>query len=874
MKKLENIQSGKIGNSWSEILRGGLIDSTDAELLDYVLLPTLEKMKEDTVWWGRHGFEAIELCKRWGPKNDFESTSPFCWDDERRIRLSEVLLLPTDKGWLPAWKCYSGEAWGGPKSFDIFFSRIKDRGLLSPPYEWIRHVPDSVNGDVQSWKGVLRYAGVSWEPKLIPPFRASKENEELGFLLEEFKGNNRRVPPKPWKKEIYEKQWRRYCRDLEPKNFKKSGTQFDYDAKLKEQWALEFFPMSLPKQALESLHIIKPLAEYITRQSSPQNSMVFTYEKGGGWIGRNDGKLISFALWQLRHHTWIACRPSLFHDGRKVAPSKGYMPGVGLYGILPEIAVSLPVGQSGREIASFMVKTLLVREELPSSQDDQWSEWFNKLPSASQKQKTEKERVRAARTLYRAAFRYMDPPNGITEAQKIPCLKWNAEGDTETLEFIGGKEAYWLDESYLADPAARSEILKNGFAIFVLELQEGAKAVEWLGMNPLSKAVDLNPVFYGMQEYETSIVRQRYEKRFETMIVNDSWGKRIPSPEEIDLVAVKGLRLEIIKRSESKIAEVDRSFWWQDDKKLLIDVEKKWAGLGLALAHKVKHHEIAGHLENLLQAETDEEVLWRLRESGVPEGAINDLRSHIFAEGQAETKIYPGDRGEQIASIITVGEPDSTKIEVLEISAATGEVSKETVVEREKRIHVIHTDFPLDDSRRKKGIQAEDWLREELRDMFREYGWEVSRQPVKDREGRESDIVLSHHIHSEFHLEVKHVESGSGLIYWSSREVEKAKDNSGRYLIAILRPVEGREGFDVFWIEDPLHDLLQCSRTGSWLWQGRKDKVPVLEGEWRVPDPRPQIPASNFQFCVVVRDEYLNMLPMGLDYIKERLLTI
>ena len=49
---------------------------------------------------------------------------------------------------------------------------------------------------------------------------------------------------------------------------------------------------------------------------------------------------------------------------------------------------------------------------------------------------------------------------------------------------------------------------------------------------------------------------------------------------------------------------------------------------------------------------------------------------------------------------------------------------------------------------------------------------------------------------------------------------------------------------------EPVHDLLQCPRSGTWLWQRRKDKIPLLEGKWIVPDPKPLMPASNFHFCV------------------------
>src|SRR5262245_57694410 len=133
-----------------------------------------------------------------------------------------------DKGWLPARQCYAGQDWEGPESFDDFFKDIPDRGVLLTPEEW------PVKVDLETWKGPLRYLGVSWEPK-IRHFPEDQEEISLGH------GDL----PNPWKSSRTWNYWKDYS------EFVKKELKIKPASTLNEQWAIEFFPECLPVPAIE-----------------------------------------------------------------------------------------------------------------------------------------------------------------------------------------------------------------------------------------------------------------------------------------------------------------------------------------------------------------------------------------------------------------------------------------------------------------------------------------------------------------------------------------------------------------------------------------------------------------------------------------------
>ena len=147
-------------------------------------------------------------------------------------------------------------------------------------------------------------------------------------------------------------------------------------------------------------------------------------------------------------------------------------------------------------------------------------------------------------------------------------------------------------------------------------------------------------------------------------------------------------------------------------------------------------------------------------------------------------------------------------------------------------------------------------MRSELRNRLNNDGWRVSDQTTHDEEGRETDIELIHAEFGNFHVEVKHREKNE--VYWSEKEVEKAREYADRYLMVILTR-DGDTSFHEYWLINPLNGLKTAPRTGVWVWRGREDDVHLSEQDdpWTVPAPRAERAAAGFSFKLAVSPDWL-----------------
>jgi hypothetical protein len=298
-------------------------------LLETVLASALRD-KTSNEWWEERGWDALRLFAKWfsGEKR-FENLEPIPIDEpltERRARLAAVLRLPTRKGWIPACYCYAGSAWDGPASFDDFFATIPDRSILLPSEKW----PSLFDGDRDKWKRMLRWAGVSWEPKLLhyhstdgASFCGSPDNPFV---------------PISWP------YWEKYCAHLRPESFDRRSS-FCPEPKLTEQWALEFFPESFGTANEHTLSLMRPLTHLV---NSRAHHMRYSYS--GRDNDRKNGSVESLAYFQIHRHEWLRAKPSVLFPDPTSAPDATYMPGKSLYRMQLEAMKT----QSGRCTNAFL----------------------------------------------------------------------------------------------------------------------------------------------------------------------------------------------------------------------------------------------------------------------------------------------------------------------------------------------------------------------------------------------------------------------------------------------------------------------------------------------------------------------------------------
>jgi len=835
---------------WDEILYGRLLHDKKNELLEHFFIPAIESKKEIN-WWQQHGAEALNLYQLWTKDLKYDGHPVSIWNDNSRERLGKSLLLPTDKGWIPSWQCYAGKSWGASESIDIFFKGIKDRGVLIEPSQWPVDIEES-----NYWKKILRYAGVSWEVKLI-----RRSSSDVGdWEIHGYQGSWR--TESPFQSLVQEEDWNSYLKSLNPPTFNRR-TEFDWDTKIHEQWAIEFFPEALPQSPMERLISIQPIAK-----EAKNSRMEYSYQKGGGWPGRNTGQLKSFASWQVEDFPWMPCKQSILDNRQRVPIDKAYMPGKGIGGLLPEINIKVPDGQEGRDLATFLTQMLGVRETLPLSGEMIWKEWIEQLPQALQCNIDQAVAIRATRMLYRSFFDTHDEkPEWFDEISNIPCLKWDQESKSEQIDF-NSSDIYLLDEPYLAEPNTRIELLRR-FNIFVLEQEQGKKAADWYAIKPLSIIVHVDPHYYSEDPDTTSIIQKRYGERYNSLKVVSGL-VNLPKPENLNILAVDNLRLRIIREEQIISAPSVRN--WNQNGLILLDRARKWEALGLALAQKQTRKDLSNLFENLLRARDGSEVLQRLRDLGVPESAIEDLESDfkdavITDYKRPNGRIVPeedvqnGDQNEND----TQNEPT----EELPWSEVISEPKK-------KRTGATTPSSPVNQSRRDKGENAENWMRIRISDLLSTSEWVVSGQPERDHLKRESDIVLSHPNLGKYHIEVKHVEAGE--IFWSEGEVSKAKDHKIKYWMVLVRPGYAENDQNIIWLWDPLLDLQNLPRRGKWIWRTETDDSEIKITGWDVPTPRKRDDATHFTFVINVSNEFLdNFRPetsRGLMCFKERLYQI
>ncbi len=687
-------------------------------------------------------------------------------------------------------------------------------------------------------------------------FEANTEQPEI-----EFEGNPK-YPPNYWKDLIPDSYWLKYCKSLSPKEYY-GKIEFEREAKLKKQWAIEYFPDALPPKALDRVKIIEQIAQNM-------RNMTFTCTRGSPYNDRVKNYCDSFAFWQLSKIPWLPCKLSLIHKDKWISPLDGYLPGKGLGGLLPEIDIMLDDNQEGRDIETLLVKTLKVRETLPREDEPQWSNWLNDLPGHVASFPDKEKALKSVKTLWEKVLTFKDSSR-LMGIDKIPCIVWRDEN--EILEFRSKSEVYWVDKGYLNERSTRYALLKNGYSLFILELLKGERINELFKVGRLSEEITVEHSFEWKNEDLSTSAKERYQE-WHKALKAVSKEIKLPNPDSLLIDVVKNLKLKVGRKDGQEIAnDISRPFWIKDDNTFVIDEENMWEGFGLALTDSSSSPSISSLFENIMREENQLGVLRRLREAGVPENSVHELEQSITpgipapTDGTVEGKLdEPSASSEPVIPSLPSHFKDDKTIHP---AGKDGDMKPHT---EKIETGVTRQSHGSTQVRKDKGKGAEDWFRNELEKFLGAHGWRISERPERDEDNLESDIVLTHDQKGTYHIEVKHAEADA--LYWSIKEVEKARKNSKRYWMVIIRPPEeSQTGYRCILIEDPLETLKHNERSGTWLWQGRDDNVPVNEG-WYPPEPKPKKEANNFSFRISINDSCFNWnnFSDAFDFIKDKLI--
>ena len=834
----------EIPEIWRELIPGWLLKQREEYLHD-VLLPFVAKWDDER--WEADGWRALRQVLSWSVNRKFENVLPWIKDtdgnqeEKRRAQAARMLRIPIDKGWLLASDCYAGKDWDGPPTFDRFFASVKARGIVRPFQKWPNRIRKGT--DKGQWKALLRWAGVSWEPKV-----RCVEDLPDHYLVENYRSDSKVQAYTYW------------IRDWEIESFSEYIQNTNDEDK--------------PARVIRTM---LSLAEAVRKHKA-----IYMYYKE-----KHPYRYANFADYQLRHEAWLPCKPALFGGGRQVAPYDAFLPGEGIPGLLPEVDRSGIGNEEWFQCILRELRSLGVRNQLPED-PTKWHEWMRELPKLAE-QLAESERkipdrgeeagglYRAADALYRGYLklewesrddlyrRYLKPAweNEFPEDIDIPCLAW--ENDRETLMFSPPSEVYYVDEPHFDE--VRQDILRKGYKLFIVRLDAGSKAPERLGVRRLSDMLSAEPQYDEMTELESQKLLQSYRERHHGLSVAASLPK--PLPEELNIIAVRGLRLKLTANGKS-VTDVQVLSWRSKDGKLLINLNKdRWRALGHGLAARVSDAENKASLfENLLRESDKEGYLDRLRQEGVTEDDIREAENAWpLGEPSEQGTDDDGLQGQKPSQELTssIGSSQGTAPGSQNPQEETPQTSHpETSGGGGGRPSGNPT--PGNGALRPRpetGLAAEDWLYERLKRIFSQ----VDRH-VRDDENRESDFVISSG-RRKFHIEVKHTANRPGTFHWSGLQCEKARDFEGKsdeYVMAILFP-NGEQDYEIRWIWRPLDELRKASREVQWAGDSGYD--PVNIDSWDVAEGQPpNVPTKRYEFRIKLNDETLEAFQRDTEALK------
>lgn len=798
------VKGGQASGSARKEFGKALLEWKSENLVHYLLPQSLNGRDEQ--WWDKNGWDALDQYARWYEPKLLNTDKPSPWGNDKRLSLSRMLRVPTDKGWRPAFECYAGSAWSGPEEFDSFFQEIVDRAVLSSPESWkIALNPDERN----EWIGRLRYAGVSWEPKLLG--------------LDE---------PQPWRDEEQNpfgdrisSGWRDYIVKFREKTSLGRGWK---PVEYQKQWAIEYWPDCLGNNK-KIAEIVMNLTTQIVGGHDKTETRWQRYSK------EPTGKYFdSFAMHQFRMIPWLPCKSALFNRGKTCIPAECWMPNKGLDGLLPEITESrFEEGHEKWAFYEYLTTTLGVRLELPPDGDNKWKEWLEQLSGlvASAREAHYKQMDSATEKLWSRVVKFQNRPDWIDHIQKIPCwVVGPAAAEEKTpepiLEFRNRSEAFWLDKPWMDSSEIKKLLFGAGYPVFLLELGAGTRAHEWFGIKALSTALTVQPR-HGDRNGETeNQIEQRYQTWHKALEVLASRSNSTIPAKAVQVEVVTELYLQVRIGSQEKSVPVE--WWWGDDDdcRVVLDDKDPYRAMGAALADYARHNKLSGTIfsadsaENILRCENRGQVLQRLRNAGIAESELEAFKADPILEPVKPETVTP-------QPITPTGGED--------------------IVTPPPPRPVVTRPKP------EGGVKAQEWLRGRLRDIVGNDGWKVGDRPSEELGG--GDIVLTRD-GSEIHVEVKHVMGRS--VHWNCNQVRKATESRasrfGYWMAVVFEEDDDR----VRWLFDPLVELEPEWRNGTVkiVWEGAKiTGIPSVDRPWEVPDRAPEIVPTAEHFIIPVSEQ-------------------
>jgi len=567
-----------------------------SQFRDEVMLSFLEGKRGDDDFWRECRASVLRWVMAWSPEKPEQSILVLKGDgDSPRERLSHLVRVPTDKGWLPAIQCYAGKAWGGPTAFDKYFNSVDDRGLVSPFEEWPAEAKARENS-AEKWENILRFLGVSYELKTVA-FDIMNPPSEIDQHISGYKG-----------------------RCLEKAHHPSARRVFSGHSAF-----IERFPLAGGSPA-ETYLMVKRIYD-----AKFPTSIEYRHQSGAG-----SSSNYSFVDFQLENSEWIPCKPALLHDKGRVKPGDAYMPDFGLGGLLPKVEQGVDDdGWHGESGIKKTLENLGVKSSLPNHPEE-WHKWMGVL--ARHEKAVDRDACRwspkhgdrgdIAKAAYAIFMKYREEfKGGLLQSVPVPFLRQDEKG--KFLAFDRASNVFWVNDSHLAESGVETTLLQKEIKMFFLTLKQGKE----FRLEELSKILDLHPDFGDIAPEESKKLMAIYQERRD--ILNLIASCELP---DICIRVRREMRLRSQKLEYANIVP-DISFWYDADKQTL-DVSAaadQLEDLAYGLA-KIIEKDSGGDFCIMLAKKNRAECIETLRKRhGYSEEAIEKLNMESVSPGKPST---------------------------------------------------------------------------------------------------------------------------------------------------------------------------------------------------------------------------------------------
>lgn len=786
---------GTIPREWEKLVGGTLLTNTD-QFLEKCLAPAVEAWP-DNGWIG-NGWEALELVAHWADIGEWAKLQPYAPNGSPggpRDALVRVMRVPSGKLWVRARQCYARTEIKGAAGLSQYFRQVPGRFLCGYPAEAKQRF------GAEQWRALLRYLGVSWEPKILL-FENDPDAVTGAAEQSDYRG------------EIYRRDGLRY---------------------LKRDWQLEAFPDCLGNNVPAAT-----LMEMVASLQLTSAGLRAEWFKVTGTEKTHAPQAYrSFVDFQLRCVPFVPVRPNIW--GKSLAAGREtFWPQTGISGITLDMDLAGFKDPRRSTLRPLLSTALRFQTKLP----EQWGSWLpyhDALVAAVERGEVPRG-LHSARELYE---HMLDPRNGGRDGAKPRKLACSDPQSPTGLRAVSRGDASWIDKPALAAPEVLDALTAAGLAYIPALLDAAPNANDQLGIARASEKVTIIPTYEEAQQAQGALKR-RLEARWRAIAVQCE-AKRVRVPTKPRLRAVHGLTLAI--SFDGKHAAEIASVAFRQVDEWLIDVGNREEAIAMALTDGIGHAaDLRYRFAAVLRAPNADAVTRILLEDGIPSYKLAAVRLDLEGEEgsgsqedgeQADNDEDPA--GGNAKSEPGEGEQDERRTDDAAIEPEPSDPSSTNRPAGNHHASGTLAHRPLYDpaggnagsgsgsgawgNQRAAGIAGEEWLRRLVLATLPP-GWTAALNE-RDKDRGESDIVVRSPT-AEWHIEVKTL--SSQRLYWSNQEREKAERQRDRYWMCFL--VREAYAWRIHWSWDPLVDLLPCERRVQWQWSSEIEGPRLEKDSW------------------------------------------